>query len=135
MPKIKLPAKMENLQRLTQFVLQCAKGQGFDERKLHAIELATEEALVNIFRYAYPESGAGDVEVSCKMDNESKFIMEFADAGIPFEIDSIAEPDLDASLSERKVGGLGFFLIRKMVDDVQYRREGKMNFLTLTVRK
>ena len=132
--KIKLPARIENLERLIELVSGCAKEKGFTSKIIKEIELATEEALVNIFNYAYPEH-AGDVEVRCKMDDDTRFIIEILDTGIPFNIHSISEPDLTENISNRKIGGLGIFLMRKMVDEVQYRRDEENNILTLIIHK
>lgn len=133
MPEIKLPAIIENLERLMQFVTAFAKEQGFPQKRIQEIELATEEALVNIFNYAYPAGLAGEVELRCKMDNDNNFIMEISDTGLPFDPGSLSEPDLDATISGRPIGGWGVFLIKKMVDEVKYRRDGEKNILTFII--
>ncbi len=130
---IKLPAKLENLGRWRDAVSECARGQGFDQRKIGKIQLALEETLVNICNYAYP-GRPGDVEVSCKQDKH-RFIIEIVDSGNPFDVTSLPAPDLPPSIEERKIGGLGIFLIKKMVDDVSYRREGNLNILELTIAR
>ena len=130
---IKLPAKLENLERWAEAVSECAKEQGFDQKKIGKIELALEEALVNICKYSYPDE-PGDAEVSCKQDN-SRFIIEIVDSGIPFDMTSLPAPDVTSSIEERKIGGLGIFLIKKMVNDVSYRREGNFNILKLTIKR
>ena len=130
---LKLPARLENLGRWTEAVSECAREQGFDQKKTGRIELALEEALVNICNYSYPEE-PGDAEVSCKQDN-SRFIIEIIDSGNPFDMTSLPAPDLPSSIEERKIGGLGIFLIKKMVDDVRYRREGNFNILKLTIKR
>jgi len=130
---IKLPAKLENLGRWMNGVSECARVQGFDEKKIGKIELALEEALVNICKYSYPDE-PGDAEVSCKQDN-SRFIIEIVDSGIPFDMTSLPAPDVTSSIEERKIGGLGIFLIKKMVNDVSYRREGNFNILKLTIKR
>ena len=134
MTKIKLAAKIENLRQLIEFVSNSAKGYGFASKKIRQIELATEEALVNICNYAYPEE-PGEVEVRCKMEDGDRFIMEIIDRGIPFDNKSLCDPDLTLTVSEREMGGLGIFLIRKMVDEVQYRRDGDRNTLTFMIQK
>ncbi len=130
---IKLPAKLGNLGRWMEAVSECVRGQGFDQKTIDKIQLALEEALVNICNYAYPEE-PGSAEVSCKQDN-SRFIIEIIDSGIPFDMTSMPAPDLPSSIEKRKIGGLGIFLIKKMVDEVNYRREGSFNILNLTIRK
>jgi serine/threonine-protein kinase RsbW len=130
---IALPAKLENLERLMESVSKCARTQGFDQKKVNKIELAIEEVLVNIFNYSYPEK-PGEVEINCKMEN-GRFIIEIIDSGIPFDMTSLSDPDLTADVEERKIGGLGIFLVKKMVDEVRYRREKDRNILTLAVNK
>ena len=131
---IKLPAKIEYLRELMSSVSHCAKEQGFNQKRISEIELAAEEALVNIFNYAY-QGNVGDVEVICKLDPQDRLIIEILDSGVPFDMLSLGEPDTTADISERKVGGLGIFLIRKLMDDVQYQHEGTKNVLSLIVNK
>jgi anti-sigma regulatory factor (Ser/Thr protein kinase) len=130
---IKLPAKLENLGSWMEAVSECAKEQGFDQKKIGKIELALEEALVNICKYSYPDD-PGDAEVNCKQDN-GRFIIEIVDSGIPFDMTSLPAPDVTSSIEKRKIGGLGIFLIKKMVDEVRYRREGNFNILKLTIKR
>jgi len=125
---------MESLQEATRFVLSHARAENLPGGRMTDIELGLEEALVNIFQYAYPEGG-GEVEISCRIDEGRKFIIEISDAGIPFDVLSVAEPDLSLALEDRQIGGLGVLLIRKLMDDVTYRRERNRNVLTLTVIK
>jgi anti-sigma regulatory factor (Ser/Thr protein kinase) len=130
---IKLPAKIENLKKWTQSVLECAGAQKFEGKRIQEIELALEEALVNICHYSYPEK-PGEVEINCKID-DSHFIVEMIDSGKPFDVTSLSDPDLTANIDERKMGGLGVFLIKKMVDEVRYRRENDQNILSLIIKK
>ena len=135
MSKIRLPAKIENLRKLMQFVSDFAKGEGFTQKRIQEIELATEEALVNIFDYAYPDENIGEVEVRCRMEVNTGLIIEILDTGRPFDIQSISEPDLKWNISDRKIGGLGIYLIRKMVDEVQYYRDRGINILAFIIHK
>ncbi len=134
MTKIRLPAKLENLEKFLNFISRLAEQNGFSPSRVKEIELATEEALINIFNYAYPEH-AGEVEISYKKDNDSRLILDISDNGIPFDPLSLSEPNLTPNVSDRKVGGLGVFFIRKMTDDVRYRRDGNANVLTLIFSK
>lgn len=130
---IALPAKLENLERLMESVSKCARTQGFDQKKVNKIELAIEEVLVNIFNYSYPEK-PGEVEINCKMEN-GRFIIEIIDSGIPFDMSSLSDPDVTADVDHRKIGGLGVFLIKKLKDEVRYRRENNQNILNLIIKK
>ena len=108
--------------------MPCPSVQGNKDlirKKISKIELALEEALVNICKYSYPGE-PGNAEVSCKQDN-SRFIIKIVDSGIPFDMTSLPSPDITSSVEQRKIGGLGIFLIKKTVDEVEYRREGSFN--------
>jgi len=133
MSSLRLPAKLENLDKLIRFISACAGEKGCGEKRLHEIELASEEALVNIISYAYAGKDSGDVEVTCRAESDTAWIIEITDWGIPFDATSYADPDLDAPITDRKIGGLGIFLIRKMVDEIKYRREEDRNVLTFNL--
>jgi len=132
---MKAPATLESLEKLMHFVSGFAEDHGFSKNRISEIQLATEEALLNIFQYAYPGEHKGEVEVTCEMNTDSELNIHILDTGIPFNILSLSEPDLACPLPDRKIGGLGCYLIRKMADKVYYRRQGDTNLLTLLVRK
>lgn len=130
--QLKLPAEINSLRKFIELVSKCAEEQGFSPDRITEIGVATEEALVNVCNYAY-QDGNGDVKVSCILDDENRFVIEVEDAGIPFDVLSIGEPDLIDDIAERKVGGLGVFIIKELVEDVQYRREDNKNILKLVI--
>ena len=129
----KLPAILDSLSEFIQAVSKFFKEHGFSEEKISQVELVTEEALVNIFSYAYPNM-KGEVEIHCQRINDF-IIMKIIDSGIPFDILSLPEPDVRADIEERSVGGLGVFFIRKMTTNVSYQRKDKENILTIKMKK
>ena len=129
---IRVPARLESLQPLLQFVEACAKGQDFGKARRWEIELVMEEILVNIFNYAYPDR-QGDVGIACRSDDDGKLLVEITDQGIPFDILSLNDPDLQAGIEERNIGGLGVFFVKQLIRDIRYRRESGRNILTLTI--
>ena len=130
MKSIKLAAIIENLDQFISFVHTCSEECGFDGKREMEIELAVEEALVNIFNYAYPD-GEGQVEMQCALKEGKKFVIEILDKGIPFDGLSRPDPDTRADIENREIGGLGIFFIKKMADEVRYSRNGDMNVLTI----
>lgn len=127
------------------FVITWAENSGLNAGKISRLELATEEAVSNICGHAYLEEAAVNamsyayhkadtytVRIRNKTDS---FSVEIADTGIPFDPLSVAPPDIGASLEARQTRGLGVLLMRRMVDDASYVREGDRNILTLTMRK
>jgi serine/threonine-protein kinase RsbW len=131
--RLRMSAKLENLGRLIGALSDCAKMQGFGQEKISKIELATEEALVNVFRYAYPEQ-PGDVEMICRLEGE-RLAIEIIDSGIPFDATAMPVPEVTDGDHEREPGGLGILLMKKVMDEVRYRREKDRNILTLIVQK
>jgi len=133
MSSIQLPAKIENMELLVRFISDIARKLGFSGKRIKEIELATEEALVNIINYAYPDH-SGDIKVTCTQDPSKALVIKIEDTGIAFDILSLKDPDIAAGISDREIGGLGVFLIRKLMDKVQYQRKNKKNILELVVQ-
>lgn len=129
----KMPARVESLHELLTFIRTEAKKKGFSDEMLGRIELVAEEALVNVFVHGYAEK-SGQVEVHCLVEDDPALTIEIHDQGIDFNPLSLSDPDVGADLTGRKIGGMGVFFIRKMTDQVLYRRENNSNILTLTFR-
>ena len=130
MKTLNLPAKMENLERLIQFVLSAAEELDFDMKLQNKLRLAAEEVLVNVISYAYPDRN-GEVTVSTEQTAGRKGLhVEVSDAGIPFDPLAKPKPDLNVSVDERQIGGLGIFLVKELMDEVSYRRDNGRNILT-----
>jgi anti-sigma regulatory factor (Ser/Thr protein kinase) len=133
---IEVSARLENLYKCVELVSSCAEKHGFAKSVVNKIELATEEAVVNIFHYAY-RGCEGDVEISCMTGNEDLFLIEITDSGIPFNILNAPEPHFsaDTDIPRHGIGGLGIFMIKSLMDEIKYRREAGKNILTLAVSK
>lgn len=100
----------------------------------HDLRLASEEILVNIATYAFPE-GSGRLVVMWDDDHESRTVrVRFEDAGIPFDPLRAPRPDLDIPIAERPVGGLGIMMVRTLMDDVRYAYTDGKNTLTVSTR-
>ena len=128
MESLKIPAKLENLQKMFDYIREASSRQGFAEEQINKIQLACEEALVNVISYAYPSKN-GDLEIICN-NKESSLEIVIIDRGIPFDPLSIPAPDILLPLEQRKIGGLGIFMIRELMDAVAYKRDGNRNVLT-----
>ena len=130
MKSLKLAASIESFEQFISFVHTSSKECGFEGKRAMEIELAVEEALVNIFDYAYPD-GEGQVEMHCTLKESKKFVIEIRDKGIPFDGLSRPDPDTTADTEDREIGGLGIFFIKKVADEVRYSRNDDMNVLTI----
>ncbi len=98
------------------------------------IDVCIDEIVANVAHYAYG-SDTGDVTVRLDFDEEQRiFSLTFIDAGVPFDPCNVPEPDITLPLEERPIGGLGLLMVRKMTDEMCYRREGEHNVLTVRKR-
>ena len=119
MSKITFDANFQNLDEIREFVGEAARQVGFSDKEIYSIQLAADEASSNIIEHAYSSIEDGKLEIECIIGNgELKIVMH--DWGKPFDPSSIPEPNIKADLSERKIGGLGMYLMRKLMDEVTY---------------
>lgn len=103
-----------------------------DEVLQFKLRLSIEEAVENVVRYAY-DGGIGWLEAGTSLDQDSLVLtIELRDAGVPFNPLEKEDPDVTLSADERKIGGLGIFLCKKMMDSIDYRYEDGNNVLTMT---
>jgi len=131
--QLELPARLENLYQFLEAVTGCAREQAIHPQKIDDMELALDEILVNIFNYAY-QNQIGNAKITCYLMEDQRFALEIEDSGIPFNALSIDEPDLTADVSERKVGGLGIYFMKTLMDDVQYVRKDNKNILKMVLK-
>lgn len=130
MAKLTFSARLENLELMLRFIKGGAEKLDFSSKKLNQIQIASEEALVNIINYAYPDED-GSVEIVYNIEDGESLVIQITDWGIPFDPLSLPDPDTEAPLEERAVGGLGVYMMRSVMDEVRYKREGERNILTL----
>lgn len=95
------------------------------------LNLALEEAFVNVVDYAYP--GKNGMPVQLNMDGKGEtLIFTLIDEGEPFDPTTLEAPDTSLPAEERPIGGLGVFLVKQIMDEVRYERQGTRNILTMT---
>jgi serine/threonine-protein kinase RsbW len=129
------PGRYDSLEKISQFVVQSAKQAGLDDRSIYAVELAVDEACSNIIDHAYAGEGKGDLVCSVIVgDGEVTIILN--DYGKPFDPDKIPRPAINVPLENLKPRGVGFYLMSKMMDEIQYTSNKKDgNTLTMVKRK
>ncbi len=130
--EIRLPARIENMPEAVSAVAAAALNTGIHPDRVSFLQVAVEEAVVNICSYSYPE-GDGDFDIRC-LDDDGVFVTEIVNHGIPFDVLTVPDPDVTAALDDRPEGGLGIFFMKRFVDEAGYRREAGRNILTLRVR-
>ncbi len=109
----------EQLAAIRAFVTRAAADLGAGEEDVFACKLVTDEAASNAFQHAYAGQ-EGTVRIKVWRE-ENEIVIQLQSWGAPFDPDEIPAPNLTDNLAERRVGGLGIFLMRKMVDDVSFQ--------------
>ena len=100
------------------------------KKELFAIRLVCDELVVNVVDYAYPDDANGYLDVDIKKD-ESMITIQFRDGGTPFNPLEREMPDTTQPLEDRRIGGLGIFLVIKKMDEVTYEYVNNENVLTI----
>lgn len=128
--RLVLPNDIETIPQLNEFIDLVAEEVGLDMSLTMSLNLAMEEAVVNVMDYAYPNGQKGNVDIEVTADQEwMTFVI--TDTGIAFDPTTKEDADTTLSAEERPIGGLGIFLVRQLMDDINYEREGNKNVLTL----
>jgi len=134
MQTMQFTAKFEYLDEIRDFVGGIARSGKFSDKDVYNIQLAADEAASNIIEHAYEGVSDGVLEISCGLKNGVLTII-LVDHGESFDPSDVPMPNLKADLSERKIGGLGLYLMRKLMDEVSYNVDSKNNRNTLTLIK
>ena len=99
-------------------------------KELAQINIAVDELFCNIASYAHPEAG-GQAVVSVESPATQTVAITFEDWGVPYNPLEKPDPDVTLGAEERKIGGLGIFIVKKTMDAVKYKYEDKKNILTI----
>ncbi len=125
-----LPNDIETVPRLNEFIDSIAEELGLDMSLAMSLNLAIEEAVVNVMCYAYPEGQTGEVNIYTEA-NDEWLTFVISDSGMAFDPTQTKDADTTLSAEERPIGGLGIFLVRQLMDSVEYEYKGQKNVLTL----
>jgi serine/threonine-protein kinase RsbW len=128
------PARVENLPLARAFVERACLEAGADPSVATAMKLAVDEACSNVIEHGYAGRADGAIGIVCEADGHSMRVT-LVDRGRAFSPESIAPADTTSDWKDRPIGGLGWHLIRRSVDDVDYRPDpARGNRLTLVKR-
>ncbi|MBQ8119770.1 MAG: ATP-binding protein [Ruminococcus sp.] len=131
MKELVIDALTENLPQVLSFVDEQLEAAQCPVKIQMQIDIAVEEIFVNIAHYAY-EQEVGTAAVRVEVTNEPPAVqITFIDQGIPYDPLAKADPDVTLSIEERQIGGLGIFMVKKTMDDVEYKYLDGHNVLTL----
>ncbi len=131
MRELTLKAAVESIPEITDFIDAELEAVDCPMKAQAQIDIAIDEVFANISSYAYGE-GTGDATVRFAFDEADRTAcITFIDSGVPFDPLAVSDPDVTLPAEERRIGGLGIFLVRKTMDAVEYRYEDGKNMLTI----
>lgn len=127
---ITLPNDVQEVPKLAAFVDEVCEALDIGMATAMQLNLAMEEAVVNVMDYAYPVGTYGDVNILAHANDDClEFVI--SDTGTPFDPTQKEEVDTTLSVEERRIGGLGIHLVRKIMDSISYERVDGKNVLSL----
>ena len=129
--KKKVNASTKNLSAIRNFVSEHAENHGFDSKQVADIQLAVDEAYTNIIKHAYKNDS--DKEVMIHLDfSDNQMTITLTDQGIGFDIEKYRRPNLKEQIERKQRGGMGVFLIQKLMDEVSYHAKTHENILRMS---
>lgn len=131
--EIRLRNDPEEMSRLTEFIDEFCAANAVAREIAVDLHVALDEQVANIIMHAYRDAEEHDITIRLRRE-EGRCIAEVEDDGIPFNPLDMPEPDTNAPLDDRRIGGLGIHIIKNLMDEVRYERRGEWNVLTIERR-
>jgi serine/threonine-protein kinase RsbW len=117
--KLSVNSNTDNLSHIREFTRTSAEKAGFSEDTIGKIILAVDEACTNIIKHAYKNLPGGIIDIEIEYSNP-RFAIKIVDQGISFDVQKVPEPDIQEYYKQKRIGGLGVYLMKKLMDEVNY---------------
>lgn len=133
MVKARFDAKVSELESVIDFVNDALIGAGCEKKLMPTMDIAVEEIFVNIALYAYEELPDADryAEISVDIDKAGEVRIVFEDEGVEYNPLIKEDPDITLNAHDREIGGLGIYMVKKSMDNVEYERVDGKNILKI----
>lgn len=126
-------AKVDELPNVISFVEQELESFEFNTKVIMQFNLVVEELFVNIASYSYKENEDGKCKISIDYNKDKQEVkLSFEDNGIKFNPLEKEDPDINASIEDMKIGGLGIYIVKESMDNIEYKYEDNKNILILS---
>ena len=126
----KLKSKLSELDNLCQQVERFGKSNGLSSKCIFEANLALDELFTNIISYGFNDKKEHIIEITIALKNNT-LVFNIEDDGIPFNPTEADAPDMECTIEDCKIGGLGIYLAKNLMDEVCYQRCNEKNILTL----
>lgn len=132
---LRFATDLQELERIQAAIKEMGEEADWPPDFGYQVNLVLEELVVNVINYGHRGDPNHEIEITLDWEAD-KLTMEMVDDAPAFNpLEDNPEPDLTSKLEDRPVGGLGIFLVHHLMDEIQYRREGGRNHLTLVKRR
>jgi anti-sigma regulatory factor (Ser/Thr protein kinase) len=129
---LSVTSQFDRLAEIADFVADAACACGLNEAQTYDVQMAVDEACTNVIEHAYRGKPGGAIQIACEKRGK-EFVVTIQDFGARFDPKKVESPKTDDPLSKRRIGGLGLFFMRKLMDRVEFDFEsGRGNRLTMT---
>ena len=127
---IHLDNRLSELDKLADEVERFGEANGFSLRTIYQIRLVLDELLTNVISYGYRDQDRHEIDVTMRLA-DGRLTIRLEDDASPFNPVAAGQPDLECPVEERRIGGLGIHLVKKIMDHVEYERTEGKNLLML----
>lgn len=131
---LRVNSRVERLAEIADFIADAACACGLNEDQTYEVQMAVDEACTNVMEHAYRGKPEGTIDIVC-VKRSNDFVVTIQDFGVRFDPRKVESPKTSDPLSKRRIGGLGLFFMRKLMDCVEFDfSPGRGNRLTMTKR-
>ncbi|MFA4838239.1 MAG: ATP-binding protein [Candidatus Neomarinimicrobiota bacterium] len=128
--KISIPNQIPEIEKVCDIVSTFGEEKGLPQKIIFAFHLALDEILTNIISYGYRDKDEHIIDIHLSLQ-AGALALEIIDDSVPFDPSDAPVPDVNQPLEERKIGGLGIYLVKNLMDEVEYKSDNGTNRLTL----
>ncbi len=127
-------ATWESFSELHGFVIDGARAARLADDKLWKLELVVEELVTNVIRHGYPPGESGVVRVGYSANLTGEFLVQIRSGGLAFNPLLKDSPDPIVDIAHRSVGGLGIYLVKSIIDEIDYNHSEGINIISFRIR-
>jgi serine/threonine-protein kinase RsbW len=132
--RLSIPGRFDQMERVCEFIGHAAAEAGLGDVESSRCQLAVDEACTNVIEHGYGGEDQGAIDLVCQVRSDD-LVITIHDHARPFDPSEVPPPKLNASLDELKVGGLGIYFMRQVMDAVEFSYEDGGNKLVLVKRR
>jgi serine/threonine-protein kinase RsbW len=132
--RLSVPGRFDQLARVCQLIEQAAHEAGLDDMESGRCQLAVDEACTNVIEHGYGGEDRGVLDLMCQV-HPDELVITISDHARPFDPSKVPPPQLTTNLDELKIGGLGIYFMRQVMDAVEFSYEAGGNKLVLVKRR